>query len=273
MILPADVSLPTVVPLIVLAVTSIGGVLTWWVNGIRSERARLQTLYADAYAAVVSYQEFPFMIRRRRAPLPGQEQIANDERIRIADALQAVQEKLSNYTAQIRAESTEVSATYDALVHKTRLIDRRLHARGMESAALGQRRWDEHQRHRLPRARATPNRLPRRYEGQPPVLAGRFRTPRDLSSPRRRFQDPNHSNRVAQPRRRAAGPWRRSVHARARGVTLEEASRLTAMNEPTGHWPSRSSPLCGAAVRAMHRYLVIGTRYGFYCSPAQRHNR
>lgn len=122
MILPADVSLPTVVPLIVLAVTSIGGVLTWWVNGIRSERARLQTLYADAYAAVVSYQEFPFMIRRRRAPLPGQEQIANDERIRIADALQAVQEKLSNYTAQIRAESTEVSATYDALVHKTRLI-------------------------------------------------------------------------------------------------------------------------------------------------------
>lgn len=122
MMVLADASLATVVPLIVLAVTSIGGVLTWWANGVRSERARLQALYANAYAAVVSYQEFPFMIRRRRAPLPGQEQIANDERIRIADALQAVQERLSNYTAQIRAESTAVSTKYDALVDKTRLI-------------------------------------------------------------------------------------------------------------------------------------------------------
>ncbi len=118
----ASVSLATVLPLIALAVTTAGGVVTWWANGIRSERARLQTLYADAYAAVVSYQEFPFMIRRRRTPLPGHEEIANDERIRIADALQAVQEKLSNYTAQIKAESTEVSAKYDVLVHETRLI-------------------------------------------------------------------------------------------------------------------------------------------------------
>ncbi len=115
----ADVSLATVIPLIALAVTTAGGVVTWWANGVRNERARLQALYADAYAAVVSYQEFLFMIRRRRAPLPGNEGIANDERVRIADALQ---EKLSNYTAQIRAESTGVSAKYDALVHKTRLI-------------------------------------------------------------------------------------------------------------------------------------------------------
>lgn len=122
MIPRADASLATIVPLIVLAVTSIGGVLTWWANGIRSERARLQTLFADAYAAVVSYQEFPFAIRRRRAPLPGHEEIASDERIRITNALQAVQEKLSNYTAQIGAESTEVSSKYDALVQQTRYI-------------------------------------------------------------------------------------------------------------------------------------------------------
>jgi hypothetical protein len=122
MIQLADVSLAAVVPLIVLALTTAGGLVTWWANGVRSERSRLQALYADAYAAVVSYQEFPFMIRRRRAPLPGNEGIANDERIRIANALQAVQEKLSNYTAQIRTESTEVSTKYDALVHKTRVI-------------------------------------------------------------------------------------------------------------------------------------------------------
>ncbi len=122
MIHMANVSLATVIPLIALAVTTAGGVLTWWANGVRSERARLQALYADAYAAVVSYQEFPFMIRRRRAPLPGHEEIANDERVRISDALQAVQEKLSNYTAQIRTESPEVSTKYDALVHETRVI-------------------------------------------------------------------------------------------------------------------------------------------------------
>lgn len=122
MIVTASFSWAIATPLIVLAVTTIGGVVTWWANGIRAERTRLQQLYADAYAAVVSYQEFPFMIRRRRTPLPGQEQIGNDERIRIADALQAVQEKLSNYTAQIRTESAEVSAKYDELVHKTRLI-------------------------------------------------------------------------------------------------------------------------------------------------------
>ncbi len=118
----ADASLATVIPLIVLAVTTGGGVVTWWANGVRSERARLQALYADAYAAVVSYQEFTFMIRRRRAPLRGHEEIANDERIRIAEALQAVQENLSNYIAQISTESTKVSTKYDALVHKTRLI-------------------------------------------------------------------------------------------------------------------------------------------------------
>lgn len=122
MIQLANVSLATAIPLIVLAVTTLGGVVAWWANGVRSERARLQALYADAYAAVVSYQEFPFMIRRRRAPLPGHEEIASDERIRISDALQAVQEKLSNYTAQIRTESAEVSTKYDGLVHKTRLI-------------------------------------------------------------------------------------------------------------------------------------------------------
>jgi hypothetical protein len=118
----ATISLATAIPLIVLAVTSAGGVLTWWANGVRSERARLQTLYADAYAAVVAYQEFPYVIRRRRALLPGHEEIGNDERVRIATDLQSVQERLSNYTAQIRTESAEVSEKYDALVHRTRVI-------------------------------------------------------------------------------------------------------------------------------------------------------
>jgi hypothetical protein len=121
-ILSATWSPEAVIALLGLFVTTLSGVIAWWANGVRVERARLQKLYADAYAAVVSYQEFPFMIRRRRAPLPGQQQIANDERIRIADALQAVQQQLSNYTAQISTESIDVSTKYEALVEKTRLI-------------------------------------------------------------------------------------------------------------------------------------------------------
>jgi signal transduction histidine kinase len=94
----------TVFPIAVAAVVSIGtamaGVVTWFVNGVRAERARLQKLYADAYSAVVSYQEFPYVIRRRRAPTAGHEEIGGEERLRISDALHTVQQALNNYLAR-----------------------------------------------------------------------------------------------------------------------------------------------------------------------------
>jgi hypothetical protein len=110
-----EVALPLGVPLF-------AGVVAWWANGVRAERTRLQQLYADAFSAIVSYQEFPYAIRRRRAPAPGQEAVANEERLRISEALQTVQEALSNYRAQISNESAAVSQRYDDLVHKTREI-------------------------------------------------------------------------------------------------------------------------------------------------------
>jgi hypothetical protein len=116
----------TTVSIVVAAVVSIGtaaaGVVTWFVNGVRTERTRLQKLYADAYSAVVSYQEFPFVIRRRRAPTPDHQEIAGEERLRIAGALHTVQEALNNYSAQISTESKAVSETYDALVSETRRV-------------------------------------------------------------------------------------------------------------------------------------------------------
>ena len=114
----------TVFPIVAAAVVSIGtaiaGVVTWFVNGVRGERTRLQKLYADAYSAVISYQEFPYVIRRRRAPTPGHEEIGGEERLRISDALHTVQQALNNYLAQISTESTAVSTKYAALVHETR---------------------------------------------------------------------------------------------------------------------------------------------------------
>lgn len=110
------------VPLVVALIPAIGGVLTWFANGVRAERTRLQTLYADAYSAVVSYQEFPYVIRRRRAPTPGHEEVSGEERLRISGAFHTVQEELSNYAAQISTESAAVSAKYALLVQKTREI-------------------------------------------------------------------------------------------------------------------------------------------------------
>ncbi len=112
----------TIIPVIVGAATAAAGVLTWFVNGVRTERTRLQKLYADAYSAVVSYQEFPFVIRRRRAPTVDHPEIGGEERLRISSALHGVQEALNNYRAQISTESVSVSEAYEHLVTRTREI-------------------------------------------------------------------------------------------------------------------------------------------------------
>jgi len=111
-----------IVALVVGLASAVGAVLTWWLNGVRAERTRLQKLYADAFAAVVSYQEFPYVIQRRCAPFPGHEEIGNDERLRISGALSEVQKSLNTYRAQIRTEASTVSERYEALVTATRKV-------------------------------------------------------------------------------------------------------------------------------------------------------
>lgn len=97
--------------------------VTFWANGVRQERSRRQQLYADALAALVSYREFAYVIRRRRAPSPGQGQIAGEERVRISEALREVQKDLAYFTAWIKAEGSEDLATsYEQLVVQTRRI-------------------------------------------------------------------------------------------------------------------------------------------------------
>jgi hypothetical protein len=116
----------TILPIVVAAVVGIGtaaaGVYTWFVSGVRAERTRLQKLYADAYSAIVSYQEFPYVIRRRRALTAEHPGIGGEERLRITGALHTVQEELNNYSAQIGTESKAVSTKYDLLVSETRQI-------------------------------------------------------------------------------------------------------------------------------------------------------
>ncbi|MGH2965131.1 MAG: hypothetical protein ACRDMH_07095 [Solirubrobacterales bacterium] len=109
--------------IVAAAVSAIIALLTLWVNGVRKERSRRQQLYADALAAVAAYREFPYVIRRRRAPAPGHEEIAGEERVRISEALRQVQRDITSFSAWMKAEpTTDVSVKYDELVSETRRV-------------------------------------------------------------------------------------------------------------------------------------------------------
>lgn len=96
---------------------------TFWASGVRKEQDRRRALYADALAALVAYREFAYVIRRRRAPIPGHETIAGEERVRISESLRAVQKELAYFNAWVKSESNvDVADRYQALIEQTRRI-------------------------------------------------------------------------------------------------------------------------------------------------------
>jgi hypothetical protein len=113
-------SLPGTIGAIGATLGVVGGVVTWWVNGVRAERIRLRKLYADAFSAVAAHQQFPYMIHRRRPPRNTRDDLESEERLRIANALHAVQEAFNNYRAQIAMESPLVSERYETLLTTAR---------------------------------------------------------------------------------------------------------------------------------------------------------
>jgi hypothetical protein len=64
---------------------------------------------------------------RCRKPTATRRAIGNDERIRIPEALNAVQESLNNYRAQISTESSAVPEKYETLVRDTRRVAGDMH--------------------------------------------------------------------------------------------------------------------------------------------------
>jgi hypothetical protein len=95
------------------------GTVNVWMARRRSreeERARIRDTFAAAFEAYTAYKEFPYAIRRRRADEP------QSERIRLSEALRAVQEKLSCYLAWTQAESPEVGEQYARLIAEARRI-------------------------------------------------------------------------------------------------------------------------------------------------------
>lgn len=86
------------------------------VTSIREDTARRRDIYARALQACAAYREFPFVIRRRRHDDPAA------ERARLSEALRAVQQDLTFYSAWIESESTDVGNAFRALLKETRTV-------------------------------------------------------------------------------------------------------------------------------------------------------
>jgi hypothetical protein len=97
----------------------VAGAVNVWMARRRSreeERARIRNTFAAAFEAYTAYKEFPYAVRRRRADEP------EGERIRLSEALRAVQAKLSYYLAWTAAESADVGTQYARLLAEARRV-------------------------------------------------------------------------------------------------------------------------------------------------------
>lgn len=106
-----------IAPAIIAAVVS--GMVALIIHFLGARRAKLdrrREIYAKAFSAYTAYCEFPYTIRRRRPDKP------EAERIRISEQLQAVQERISFYSAWVALESKEVTEAYEALIANMRTL-------------------------------------------------------------------------------------------------------------------------------------------------------
>ena len=106
------------VPIIVAAITGAVSIaalaINSWLSGHRERQNRQRDVFSKAFAVAIAYEEFPFVVRRRRASLP------EDERVRISTELCRVQADISYYSAWLSTESHRVSEAYQTLIAKIR---------------------------------------------------------------------------------------------------------------------------------------------------------
>jgi hypothetical protein len=107
-----DIAATFLGPAVVAAVVSV--VLTAAVKTWIDSRTRRRERFASAYSVYRSYCEFPYVIRRRRADQP------EAERLRISEALRAVQEQVEFHRAWTQIEDAQVGAAYERLVGEMR---------------------------------------------------------------------------------------------------------------------------------------------------------
>lgn len=85
----------------------------WW-NSRQARLDRQRQLFAEAFAAVAEYREFPFIVRRRDSTGADRSAIHRD--------LSTVQASLHRYEATLRVEAPIIAAVYSKLVLETRQV-------------------------------------------------------------------------------------------------------------------------------------------------------
>lgn len=86
------------------------------ISNRRERTSRQRQEFSKAFAACVAYEEFAYVVRRRRSNAP------QDERVRISSELSTIQRELAYYSAWLATESIVISKAYEALVAKLREI-------------------------------------------------------------------------------------------------------------------------------------------------------
>ncbi|MGA9762636.1 MAG: hypothetical protein WBQ14_09450 [Gaiellaceae bacterium] len=100
-----------------MAILALGVSLgTFFLAGRRARLDRQRTVFADAFAAIAEYREYPFIVRRRDSSEPAK------ERQRISSDLSEVQAKLNAFKARLRVEDPYVGERYGELVAATRRV-------------------------------------------------------------------------------------------------------------------------------------------------------
>jgi hypothetical protein len=106
-----------VAPTIVIAIVSLAvSLATFFLTGRRARLDRQRQVFADAFAAVAEYREYPFIVLRRDPDEPAK------ERQRIGGELSSVQARLNSFTARLRVEDRFVGERYRELVAATRRV-------------------------------------------------------------------------------------------------------------------------------------------------------
>ena len=105
------------VTIVIAALSGAGtSILALLYNSAQERRDRHREHFSRALQTVSQYEEFPYVVRRRRAS------DGEGERMRISTELQSLQAELSYHSAWLMVESLEVGATYTALVRGLRGI-------------------------------------------------------------------------------------------------------------------------------------------------------
>jgi hypothetical protein len=108
-------------PVIIVAIISgIVSILALTLNAIinsrKEQNTRQRQEFSKAFSACVAYEEFVYIVRRRRSDTP------QEERTRISSELSNIQRELGYYSAWLAIESADVCKAYERLLTKLREV-------------------------------------------------------------------------------------------------------------------------------------------------------